>query len=73
MCCLALAGADQDRSSPAPAPGAAADIMDAINQARLSATRALKLQAGDVLVLDNFRCVCVCMCAGDGARGARYV
>jgi hypothetical protein len=36
----------------APAP---AEIIAAINQARQPAVRAIKLQAGDVLVLDNFR------------------
>jgi hypothetical protein len=37
------------------AAAAAADTIEAINAARLSATRCLMLGAGDVLVMDNYR------------------
>lgn len=35
---------------------AASETVHAINLARLSATRAMMLGAGDVLVMDNYRC-----------------
>lgn len=33
------------------------DVLDEINAARTAATKVLRLQAGDVLALDNYRCV----------------
>lgn len=37
------------------------EVVDELHTARLAAVRVLRLQAGDVLVLDNYRCE-VCMC-----------
>lgn len=44
-------------AAPPAALPASAETVEAIGRARLSATRALQLGAGDVLVLDNYKCV----------------
>lgn len=57
-CQLCLAGADVEFDLAAGGVAAllCAETLSAIDVARLSVTRALMLGAGDVLVMDNYRC-----------------